>query len=175
MLLLIAQPALVAVRRTDLHRRLGVVGGVLATAMMVMALLVTIDLGRRNVGPPGVPPLVFLVVPFSTLIVFPLLIGAALWWRRKPDIHKRLMLIGTLELTPAGIARWAVFAPYGPLAYFGLSDLFVLAMLAYDRATRGRFHPATIWGGLFLVASQVLRIAIGGTETWQSFAKWLIS
>ena len=85
------------------------------------------------------------------------------------------MLIGTLELTPAGIARWAIFAPYGPLAYFGLSDLFLLAMLAYDRATRGRFHPATIWGGLFLVVSQVLRIAIGGTETWQLFAKWLIS
>ena len=76
---------------------------------------------------PGVPPLVFLIVPFSTLIVFPSLIGAALWWRRTPDVHKRLMLIGTLELTPAGIARWAVFAPYGPLAYFGLSDLFVLA------------------------------------------------
>jgi len=175
MLLLIVQPALVAVRRTDVHRRLGVAGGVLAAAMTVMALLVTIDLGKRGVGPPGVPPLVFLIVPFATLIVFPSLISAALWWRRKPDIHKRLMLIGTLELIPAGIARWAVFAPYGPLAYFGLSDVFVLAMLAYDRMTRGRFHPATIWGGLFLVASQVLRIAIGGTETWQLFAKWLIS
>jgi hypothetical protein len=175
MLLLIVQPALVAVRRTDVHRRLGVVGGVLAAAMMVMAFLVTIDLGRRGAGPPGVPPLVFLIVPFATLIVFPSLIGAALWWRRKPETHKRLMLIGTLELIPAGIARWAVFAPYGPLAYFGLSDLFVLAMLAYDRTTRGRFHPATIWGGLFLVASQVLRIVVSGTETWQSFARWLIS
>src|SRR5258705_5160458 len=58
MLLLIAQPALVAARRTDLHRRLGAVGGVLAAAMMVMAVLVTIDLGRRGVGPPRVPPLV---------------------------------------------------------------------------------------------------------------------
>src|SRR5258705_5716322 len=76
MLLLIVQPALVAVRRTDLHRRLGAVGGGLAAAMMVMAVLVTIDSGRRGVGPPRVPPLVFLILPFSTRIVFPSPFGA---------------------------------------------------------------------------------------------------
>jgi len=51
----------------------------------------------------------------------------------------------------------------------------LLAMLVHDRATRGRFHPATLWGGLFLVASQPLRLMIGGTDTWLAFARWLIS
>jgi len=36
-------------------------------------------------------------------------------------------------------------------------------MLVYDLTSRGRFHPATIWGGLFLVASQALRIVAGET------------
>jgi hypothetical protein len=175
MLLLIAQPTLIAMRRTDVHRRLGAAGAVLALAMTVMAFAVTVDLGRRGVGPPGVSPLAFLIVPFSTIVVFPVLIGAALRWRQTPETHKRLMLIGTLELVPAGFGRWSMVAPLGPFAYFGLTDVFLIAMLAYDRTTRGRFHPATVWGGLFLVTSQILRIVAGETAAWQAFARWLIS
>jgi hypothetical protein len=48
-------------------------------------------------------------------------------------------------------------------------------MLVYDRTARGRCHPATVWGGLFLVASQVIRIVISETAAWQAFARWLIS
>jgi hypothetical protein len=174
MALLIAQPALVFLRRTDVHRRVGVAGAVLAAAMVPLALAVSIDLGRRGAAPPGVPPLSFLAVPLATVIVFPTLIGSAFAWRRRPDIHKRLMLIGTLELVPAGVARWRGLEMGGPVAYFGLTDLFVLAMIAFDIVTRRRVHPATAWGGLFLVASQVLRIAISGTDTWLAFAGWLV-
>jgi len=174
MVLLVTQPALVAARRIDLHRRLGAIGGVLAGVMVLTALAVAVDLGRRGAAPPGVPPLSFLAVPLATVIVFPALTGAAIAWRRQPEMHKRLMLIGTLELVPAGIARWPGLAAGGPLAYFGLTDLFLVAMLLFDLATRGRPHPATVWGGLFLVASQVLRIVISGTGPWLAFAGWLV-
>ena len=172
--LLIAQPALVAARRTDLHRRVGPVGAALASVMVPVALAVSMDLGRRGAAPPGVPPLAFLAVPLASVIVFPTLIGAALAWRRQPDTHKRLMLIGTLELVPAGVARWPGLATAGPLAYFGLTDVALVAMLAFDFATRGRLHPATIWGGFFLVSSQVLRIMISGSDLWLAFAGWLV-
>lgn len=174
LLLLIAQTTLIAMGRTSLHRELGAAGGVLAGLMTIAAILVTVDLGRRGVAPPGVSPLAFLIVPFTTIIVFPALIGAALVWRKKAGRHKRLMLIGTLELLPAGFGRWPLIASLGPLAYFGLTDLFLVAMLMNDRATRGHFHPATVWGGSFLVASQIGRLALGGTTVWQSFARWLI-
>ena len=71
--LLVTQPALVAARRINLHRRLGTVGGMLAAAMTATALAVAIDLGRRGAAPPGVPPLSFLAVPLATVIVFPAL------------------------------------------------------------------------------------------------------
>jgi len=174
MVLLVAQPALVAVRRINLHRRLGAIGGVLAGVMVLTALAVAIDLGRRGAAPPGVPPLSFLAVPLATVIVFPALVGAALAWRRQPELHKRLMLIATLELMPAGVARWPGLAAAGPLAYFGLTDLFLIAIVLFDLATRGRPHPATIWGGLFLVGSQVLRLVISGTGPWLAFAGWLV-
>ena len=175
MLLLIIQPALVATGRTALHRRVGVAGGLLAAGMVVAALAVSIDLGRRGASPPGVPPLVFLVVPLTTVVVFPVLVGAALLWRNRPQIHKRLMLIGSMELITAGFGRWPVVGPLGPMAYFAATDIFVLALLVHDRATTGRFHRATLWGGLFLIASQPLRLMIGGTDTWQAFARWLIA
>jgi hypothetical protein len=173
MLLMIAQPALVATRRTALHRRVGVGGGVLAAAMVVAALAVSIDSGRRGAAPPGVPPLVFLAVPFSTVIVFPMLVGAALFWRNYPETHKRLMLIGTMELVTAGFGRWPGIGPLGPLAYFAATDLFLLALVINDRVTQKRIHPATRWGGLFLIASQPLRLMIGGTAVWLAFARWL--
>jgi len=109
------------------------------------------------------------------LIAQPLLVAAALYWRRNTSAHKRLMLIATMELIPAGFGRWPMLAPYGPLGFFGSADLFLLAILAYDLTTLRRPHPATVVGGLFLIASQFGRMMIGSTTAWQTFAMWLIS
>ena len=56
---------------------------------------------------------------------------------------------------------------------FLLSDLFVVACIAYDMATLRRVHPATIWGGLAIVLSQPIRLAISGTGLWLGFAAWI--
>ena len=128
--------------------------------------------------PPGISPeaaLGFLTVPLSTGVVFPALAGAALYWRQNAAVHKRLMLIAALELLPAGLARVPGMLPFGPLGFFGGTDVFLLAIAIYDVATRRRLHIATLLGGLFLVASQVGRIMLSSTEAWLSFARWFIS
>ena len=109
MALLVVQTGLVATRRTPVHRRLGVAGGVLAFAMTVAAMAMTVDLARRSAGAPNDIGLAFTIVPFFTVIVFPVLVGIALLYRRQPEIHKRLILIATLELVTAGVAR--ILAP----------------------------------------------------------------
>jgi hypothetical protein len=63
--------------------------------------------------------------------------------------------------------------PAGPLAFFGLTDLFIVVCLVYDLAVRGRIHPAFIWGGLLIVLSQPLRLLLAGTDGWLAFATWL--
>jgi hypothetical protein len=171
--LLVVQTSLVAAGRTPLHRRLGVAGGVLAAAMTIAAVAMTRALGLKAPSDPAA--LAFLVVPFATAFLFPGFVGAALWWRRFPQTHKRLMLLATLELVPAGIGRWPILATAGPLGFFGLTTLFVVAMAVYDRTTTGRLHPATLWGGLILIASQWLRVPIGNTPQWQEFARWIVS
>jgi len=62
---------------------------------------------------------------------------------------------------------------WGALGDYGVSDLFVAALVGYDLIVRRRLEPATLWGGLFLVASQPLRMAVGGTQAWMTLARWL--
>jgi hypothetical protein len=171
MVLLIVQTALVARRHTPVHRRLGVAGGVLAGAMTVAAMAMTVDLARRSVGAPTDDGLAFTIIPFFTVIVFPVLVGTALFYRRIPEIHKRLMLIATLELVSAGVAR-IPGAGSIPL-FFVLTDAGLVAMAGYDLVTRGRPHQATVWGGLFLIATQIVRTTAGATATWLAFARLL--
>jgi hypothetical protein len=171
MVFLVVQTGLVASRRTALHRRLGVAGGILAIAMTVAAMAMTIDLARRSAAAPTDIGLAFTIVPFFTVVVFPVLVGIALLFRRQPEVHKRLMLIATLELVTAGVARMPG-AGSMPL-FFVLTDVGLVAILAYDLVARGRPHPATVWGGLLLIATQVLRTTAGGTAAWIAFARLL--
>jgi len=174
MLLMILQPALVATGRTPLHRRIGVAGGALAALMTVLAFFMTIAAPWRD-GPPTTQALTFLTIPFGTVLVFPAFVGAALWWRAFPATHKRLMMIATMEMLAAGVGRWPWVGQFGPLGFFGATDLALVALLVHDRMTLKRFHPATLWGGALLIASQVARVLMSGTSTWLSFATWLTS
>ena len=171
MVFLVVQTGLVAKRRTDLHRRLGVAGGVLAAAMTVAAVAMTMDLARRSAGAPNDIGLAFTIVPFFTVIVFPVLVGIALLYRRQPEVHKRLMLIATLELVTAGVAR-IPGAGSMPL-FFVLTDVGLAAILLYDVVTRGRPHAATVWGGLFLIATQYIRTTAGLSAAWLAVARML--
>lgn len=168
--LLAVQTSLIAIRRTDLHRRFGIAGAVLAGLMTLMAPVVATGAVRR-----GAIPVSFLWVPLSSVVVFPVLVGAALIVRRNPEAHKRLMLIATAELLTVGVGRWPGVRNWGPFWTYGLTDVFLAALIIYDVMTRRRVHPATFWGGLFFVASQPLRVTIGRMDTWLVFARWLTS
>jgi hypothetical protein len=169
----VVQTALVFTRRTSVHRRLGVAGGVWAVVMLVVGYIAAVASARRGFSPPGAPPpLVFLVIPFTDLVVFAIFVATALYFRRQSAIHKRLMLLATISILTAAIARLPYVLPLGPLAFFGLTDLLVVACVVNDRITRGRVHPAFVWGGLFLIASQAGRLVLGGTDAWMAFATW---
>jgi hypothetical protein len=174
-LLFLAQTTLVAAHRTDLHRRLGGGGAVLAALLLIVGTTTAILRVKGGSAPiPGVPPLAFLAVPLFDMVVFAILIGAGLSLRGNPETHKRLMTLATISLMSAPIARLPFgLLRAGPPAFFGLTDLFIVAMLVYDLVTRRRIHPATIWGGLLIVASQPLRLMISGTPTWMALAGWL--
>ncbi len=174
-LLLLTQTALVAGRRTDLHRRLGVAGAVLATLMIAIGTATAIIRAKEGFTPPGgPPPLVFLTIPLFDILLFASLVSTALYFRHRSDVHKRLMILATISMLAAPIARLPLsILQAGPPAFFGLADLFLIPCVLYDLITRGRVHRATAWGAIAIVASQPLRLMLGGTGAWLAFAGWL--
>ncbi|WP_133479773.1 hypothetical protein [Cognatilysobacter segetis] len=174
LLLFVLQTRLVATGRTAWHRRIGPYGALLALAMVVLGLWGALTAAGRATGFNGVPvpPMQFLAIPVFDISLFALFVVLAVVRRRDLAAHKRWMLLATINLLPAAFARWPGVTQFGPIGFLALTDLFILALAVHDRRTRGRLHPATLWGGLLLIASQPLRLAVSGTEGWLAFAHW---
>lgn len=175
MLLFLIQVLLVSGDRRDIHRKLGIVAFALLPLMIAVGTLAGLYQVARASGPPIIPPLSWLSVPLLSVPVFTLLIGLALIKRREAASHKRYMVIAMIEMTSPGLGRipWPPFIP-GPVALFGIGDLFLVALIAWDIRSTGRVNAATAIGGTALIASQVLRIAIWETVPWLGFARWAV-
>jgi uncharacterized membrane protein YozB (DUF420 family) len=176
--LFFAQVRLIALGRMALHRRLGAFGLIVAVLVLFVGVAATVDAGRRGVSPAmGVAPLTFMAIPLFDLPVFAVLVGVGLWKRRRPDIHKRLMLLATLGLLTPGIARipLAIIQQGGPPVFFGLSFLLVAGCIAIDTIRSRRVHPAFMWGAALMVFMLPVRLLVSETAAWAQFARWLIA
>jgi len=172
-LLIVVQTLLVAVKRTDFHRKLGVAGACLAAIMVPLGVYAALVAAHRGSAPPGADPIRFLGIPLFDILLFAVFVASGISARRDPAAHKRLMLLSTIAILDAAIARWPfAIMRNGPIAFFCITDLFLLALVAFDLLRLGRVHRATAWGGALLVASQPLRLALMGTPAWLAFATW---
>ncbi len=171
--LLVAQATLVASGRVSWHRTLGRGGAALAALMVVAGSYAGIQTARREAGF-GFPDEAesFLTIPLFSMAAFAVLVAAAVFARHRPQVHTRLMLLATVSLLDAPIARWPG-AP-GAVGVFVLVDLFVVAGMLHDLWSRQRVHPAYLWGGALILASQVLREPVGRVEAWHAVARLLI-
>jgi uncharacterized membrane protein YozB (DUF420 family) len=165
LLLLGIQTTLVARHRTDIHRRLGPFGGVLAIAMIVLGLMMaTVRARRGDIGGFKDPETLF-AFEFGELVVFAILVAAALYQRRQPEAHKRLMLTATVSLLIAALGRWPVVG--GPRALLPFVVLLLVGPI-YDRVALGRIHRAYLWAVPFVIVAVPVRIVFGSTAIWHS-------
>jgi len=173
-LLLVVQSSLIAGGRVDLHRRLGVAGGLVAVLMVVTGAFVI--WGRATTTTPAIPHdfiLRFLALAVVALAVFPTLIGFALYFRRNAAAHKRLIMLATTVMVGAAIHRLLIHVigpTVSPPVFFGVTDLFIVALGVFDYISRGRLHRATLWGGLLVVVSQIVAVAFAASDWWVAFA-----
>lgn len=148
LLLLSAQIALVRVRRVRVHQSLGLIGFGLVPLMAVTALAAEVYSQRFHVAHPP-SNYAFFILPIFYALGFGVVAGAALYVRKDPAAHKRLILLATTIIVGAAYARWWgdwLTARFGD-GYAGMlvntytgTDLLLLAALLYDLATRGRLH-----------------------------------
>jgi hypothetical protein len=171
--LFLVQTVLIAGKRPDLHRKLGVAGACLAAGMVILGVAAATWSIRADHTPPGIDPRSFLALPFFGITMFASFAALGISLRRQTQTHKRLMLLATIAMLDAAIARLPGVLALGIPVAFGLQDLFLVACALYDFATRRRVHPVYVWGGLVILASQPLRLIVSQTPIWLAFGDWL--
>lgn len=190
-LFFLSQAVLVANGRLRNHKAWGLAGISLATAMVFVGLAVAIaGLDRRLALGFGDDARAFAVVPVTSALLFGGLVAWAMVNLRRPEWHKRLMLVATASLLQPAIARFFFLArgnidaatrmagPPPPVEFTmvpgAIADLFILAALLYDWKARGRPHPAYLWGLGVVLAVHLSRPVVARSEAWQGFADFLV-
>jgi hypothetical protein len=171
LVLLIIQSGLVRADRVDLHKRLGIAGAALAASIVALGLAVALNGARRGTSADGMTPLAFLIFPFGQVLLFAGFVGVALWKRRQPELHRRLILLATICMMTPAISR--IVGHRAALASF-LTLIFVVVAMLHDWKSDRRVHPVYIWGGAILLVSGPLRAVLGNSAAWQSFAHFLV-
>jgi hypothetical protein len=174
--LFVTQVWLIRSKNIKRHRTLGFVGVGLAVLIVAIGLTVAINQAARGVTPvPDVPPLAFLVIPAFDILVFAILFAGAVYYRKRPAEHKRLMLLTAINFLPPAVARIPIesLTAFGPLWFFGFPDVIALVCLGYDTWRNGKLNKVFLAGTLIIIASQPLRLMLSGTDAWTRFATWL--
>jgi hypothetical protein len=176
--LFVTQVRLISTHRVRLHQRLGYTSIALAALLIPAGVLTAIRAAKYGSAsaPPEIPPLVFLIVPLFDLLMFSILFGGAIYYRKRPAAHKGLMVLTAINFLPPAIGR--IQAPFllalGPIWFFGFPTALALLILILDRQRAGQVNRVLLAGTALLVVSFIVRIPLATTPAWLSIAQWLI-
>jgi hypothetical protein len=177
--LFMAQVWFISSKRVRVHQRLGYGGIGLAILIVAAGYVTALRAAKYGAAstPPGVSPMAFLIVPLFDLLMFAILFGAAVYYRKKPAAHKSLMLLTAVNFLPPAVARIPIAAlqALGPLWFFGFPTVVALVCLGLESWRYRRLNRVFLVGTLLLIASYILRLMIMGTSTWMEIAMSLTS
>ncbi|MBK9163644.1 MAG: hypothetical protein IPM21_06960 [Acidobacteria bacterium] len=159
------------------HMKLGMAAIALAVLLVVVGYLTAVSAAKFGTAaaPAEISPLSFLIVPFGDIVLFAIFFAAAVYYRKQPTIHKRMMLLTAFNFMPAAVARVPIASlqSLGPVWFFGFPDLMLIILLVFDTWRNRRLEPAFALGALLLIASHPIRLAMMESETWLAAARWM--
>ena len=176
--LLLVQPLLVRRRRTPLHRRLGLVALPLALAMAASGLGVGVFAVARDLAAGGGEEAFSQIVGVaSAMAIFVIYVAIALALRKRPDWHKRMMLLATIAILWPAWFRFRHLLPWVPHPDLVLgvivSDSLILIAMLRDQLKFGRVHPAYLIFGLVLIADHVGETLLYDSSAWRAAGQTL--
>jgi hypothetical protein len=175
MLLFVVQAAFISARRVKWHRSFGAVAFCFPPIMIVLGVMAAIDALHRGVKIGSLDPAVAAAIPLIGIAGFAIVIYSSWRARRRPDAHKRLILIATMGLVAAAFGRfpWSrIGLPPAAGAATGLGTL-LLILVIYELISIRRIHRSTMWAAPLMLASVALAVPIGMTSIWHAFAALL--
>jgi hypothetical protein len=164
------------------HRSVGLIGVSFATAMTIFGTLATIN-AMKVAAAAGqtAEGIAFAIVPIGGIAFFAVVFTLAVMNVRKPEVHKRLMLLAGISILDAAVGRWFLvfLAPPGPpgpppvgvtIAAALVAYLLLIIPIVFDWRTRGKPHAVYVYGGIALVAVKFLNLPISTSSWWHSLA-----
>ncbi len=184
MVLYLVQTFLIATGNRRIHMALGKVGAVFALGILVIGYMVAV--GSARVSPPemviwGMHPDAFMIVPMATLALFGTFVAAGVANRRRPEMHRAMMLLGTIAALGAALSRIDAFTGlyvgtiwekiFGP--FLGGSLLAVLILLIRWAMTK-KFDRPFAWGTVIMTVFVLVCQQIATTPVWLGVAHFLM-
>jgi hypothetical protein len=162
----IAQSALVRTRNVSVHRLLGWFGAGLAAVMVVLGLAIAVVMTRFDsfvLHQKGVEA--FLSIPMVDMVGFGTCIALTIYWRKKPEYHRRLVLIASCQLMDAAIGRFDFM--FNNALFFAAVDCLIVLGMVRDWVVDKRVHKVYLYALPSLIVLQGL-----ATYTWRVNPKW---
>ena len=173
LLFFILQSALVRARSVRWHRNVGWFGALLGASIFFLGIETTLTMARFYLHQLHRNEAQFLIVPFWDISCFGACFALAIAWRKKPEHHRRMMLLATCALSAAGWGRLPYFSTGG---FYAGVDFFILLGLVRDLIVNGRIHSVYKVGLPIFAAGQAfaLFVVITRPEWWARFALGIV-
>jgi hypothetical protein len=171
--LFIVQTSLVRMHKVRVHRTLGWLGVAWGVAMVVLGVSTAISMTRFKAFALHQPDAwqVF-IVPLWDITCFTVAFILAIFWRKKPEFHRRLMLVATCVLTAAAFGR---FPELFNTFYAGV-DLLIFLGVVRDLIVIRRVHPVYLYALPALIVGQslVMRVVLTDSPQWHKIANAIL-
>lgn len=176
-ILILFQSALISLfgrpASVTLHRRLGLLGVLVALGVVGTGIDVAIEFYRRGAADIVVPPPALLFANLVNAIGFGVCFAWAVVKRGEPESHKRFMTWASVVIIGPASFRLVRDLGFSPIVSVPAQLLFCALLFAHDRRRLGRFHVSA-WVGLGIVLLQIVgSFTIGQSGPWVRLAESL--
>jgi hypothetical protein len=177
--LFVVQVRLISMQNYAAHMKLGIVGMMLAMLVFALGIASSIaSVAEVRPRPMGMTPEQFSFMPVSSILLFGGFVAAALLLRRRPQVHKRLMVLAMISVLgppAARLIRWAGLGENFLLIQTCVAAGFVTLGWISDWVRHKALHPVFLIGGGLLVLSWPARVWFARTPAWEAVGSWMRS
>jgi len=173
-LLFVVQTTLIDRNRLAWHRSLGSFGAVIGTLVPIAGIATAIAAARFHIAQGGPDRSAAIILPISDMLAFAVTFVLAVWWRGRPEYHRRLMLMATCVLSLAAFPQLPDWLAPANTKY--VADVLIFAGAARDWVAMRRIHPVYRFGLPLLVLWQLTArwIYISAMPAWIAIAHQIV-